>query len=112
MANNKPSGIIYLWYLRPSGRRTYADVDTGWWLADLPADSSRGTPFLSGPGLSSQAPLHLSSLRHFLPPPHATWHPLLTSASTIMLFGVMAPGKRQFHAVNVGRWVPDIEVTL
>ena len=41
MANSKPSGIIYLWYLRPSGRRTFADVDTGWWLADLAADSSR-----------------------------------------------------------------------
>ena len=24
----------YLLSLRPPGRRTYADVETGWWLAD------------------------------------------------------------------------------
>ena len=34
MANSKPSVLSILWFLRPSGRRTYADGESGWWLAD------------------------------------------------------------------------------
>ena len=37
-----------------------------------------------------------------LRPRHPTCHPSPTSAATIMLFGILAPGKGQFHTVDVG----------
>ena len=85
MVNSKPSGIIYLWYLRPSGRRTYADVDTGWWLADLAAADS-STPSRQLPAAVSQLPLmmkkyikvstgHCSRFVGWSLLPRPQWHP-------------------------------------
>ena len=61
----------------------------------------RPWPLASGPS----SPLVLPSLVFSS---HPACHPLPTSAATIILFGIMAPYKGQFHAVNVRGQVPNI----